>query len=450
MLVTMSNKELHRLPVIQAVIEKRLRRRDAASQLDLTERQVQRLMNRYRESGAVGLTNARRGQPGTHRIDDALRCQILTLLRENYVGFGPTLAVEKLQERHGIAVSVETLRCWMIADGLWIPHARRQSRIYQPRQRRDCLGELIQIDGSHQDWFEGRAPKCCLLVYIDDATGRLMHLRFCQSESAFDYMMATRDYIDKHGKPVAFYSDKHAVFRVSQAETRRTGMTQFGRALHDLNIDLICANSSQAKGRVERANLTLQDRLVKEMRLENISGIDNANAWLETFISDFNRRFGRPATYPKNLHRTVSESGQELDDIFAWQTLRTLSKSLTFQYDKILYLVEPTEENSRIAGEKIIAFDYPDGTLAFRHGSRILEYQMFDKLECISQGRIVDNKRLGAVLKLAQEKQDELEAAGKRKRSRHMPKRRAQVQEQLRAINPVLADPSLFKSSLKK
>lgn len=186
------------------------------------------------------------------------------------------------------------------------------------------------------------------------------------------------------------------------------------------------------------------------MRLENITGIDNANEWLETFISDFNRRFARPAKYPKNLHRTVTESGPELDDIFAWQTLRTLSKSLTFQYDKILYLVEPTEENSRIAGEKIRAFDYPDGTLVFRHGSRILEYQMFDKLECISQGRIVDNKRLGAMLKLAQEKQDELEAAGKRKRSQNMPKRQAQVQEQLRAINPVLADPSLFKSSLKK
>ena len=201
----------------------------------------------------------RRGKPGTNRIDEALRHRILTLLRENYVGFGPTLAAEKLQERHGITISVETLRCWMTADGLWIPHARRQTRIYQPRLRRDCLGELIQIDGSHHDWFEGRAPKCCLLVYVDDATGRLMHLRFCQSESAFDYMLAPRDYIDKHGKPVAFYSDKHAVFRVSQAETRRTGITQFGRALHDLNIDLICANSSQAKGRVERANLTLQD-----------------------------------------------------------------------------------------------------------------------------------------------------------------------------------------------
>jgi len=425
MLVTMSNKELHRLPVIQAVVEKRLRRRDAASQLDLTERQVQRLMNRFRESGAAGLTNTRRGMPGTHRVDVALRHRILTLLRENYVGFGPTLAAEKLQERHGISVSVETLRCWMTADALWVPHAHRRPRVYQPRYRRDCLGELIQIDGSHHDWFEGRASKCCLLVYLDDATGRLMHLRFCQSESAFDYMLATREYVDKHGKPVAFYSDKHAVFRVSQAETRRTGMTQFGRALHDLNIELICANSSQAKGRVERANLTLQDRLIKEMRLENISGIDAANAWLDVFIRDFNCRFARPATYPKDLHRPVSENRSELDDIFAWQTLRTLSKSLTFQYDKMLYLVEPSEENAHIAGEKILAFDYPDGTLAFRYGNRTLKYQVFDKLACIDQGRILDNKRLGAVLKLAQEKQDELETAGKRNRSQHMPKRRA-------------------------
>ncbi|RKF66711.1 ISNCY family transposase [Rahnella variigena] len=446
----MSNKELHRLPVIQAVVEKRLRRRDAASQLDLTERQVQRLMNRFRESGPAGLTNTRRGMPGTHRIDVALRHRILTLLRENYVGFGPTLSAEKLQERHGISVSVETLRCWMTADGLWVPHAHRRPRVYQPRYRRDCLGELIQIDGSHHDWFEGRASKCCLLVYIDDATGRLMHLRFCQSESTFDYMLATREYMDKHGKPVAFYSDKHAVFRVSQAETRRTGMTQFGRALHDLNIELICANSSQAKGRVERANLTLQDRLIKEMRLENISGIDAANAWLDVFIRDFNCRFARPATYPKDLHRPVSENRSELDDIFAWQTLRTLSKSLTFQYDKMLYLVEPSEENAHIAGEKILAFDYPDGTLAFRYGNRTLKYQVFDKLACIDQGRIVDNKRLGAVLKLAQEKQDELETPGKRNRSQHMPKRRAQVQEQLRAMNPVLADPTLFKPSLKR
>lgn len=377
---------------------------------------------------------------------------VLALLRENYSDFGPTLATEKLSERHQISISVETVRHWMIADGLWVPHARRKPRVYQPRYRRDCLGELIQIDGSHHDWFEGRASKCCLLVYIDDATGRLMHLRFCETESAFDYMLATREYLDKHGKPVAFYSDKHAVFRVSQTETRRTGTTQFGRVLHDLNIELICANSSQAKGRVERANLTLQDRLIKEMRLKNINNIEEANAWLDSFILDFNRRFAKAPKYPKNLHRPVNEQPAALDDIFAWQELRTLSKSLTFQYDKMLYLVEPTEENTRIASEKIMVYDYPDGTLAFKYGHRTLVYQVFDKLACVDQGAIVDNKRLGAVLKLAQVHQDERERDGQRERSKSMPKRRAQarIQEQLRAINPVLANPEEFRASLKR
>lgn len=338
----------------------------------------------------------------------------------------------------------------MISDGLWRPHSRRQVHIYQPRHRRDCLGELIQLDGSHHAWFEERAPKCCLLVYIDDATGRLMHLRFCDSESAFDYMTATREYLDLHGKPVAFYSDKHAVFRINGTDARRSGTTQFGRALRDLSIELICANSSQVKGRVECANQTLQDRLVKEMRLHNIRSISEANRWVAGFIDDFNRRFSRPPKYPKDLHRPANLAPEELDDIFAWQDLRKLSKALTFQYDKLLYLVEPSEENAHIAGEKILAFDYPDGTLEFRYGNRTLKYQVFDKLACIDQGRIVDNKRLGAVLKLAQEKQDELETAGKRNRSQHMPKRRAQVQEQLRAMNPVLADPTLFKPSLKR
>lgn len=172
-------------------------------------------MNRYRTDGAAGMTNLLRGKPGNHRLDDSLRVCVLALLRENYSDFGSTLAPEKVSERHNLSVSVETLRKWMIADGLWVSHARRKSRVYQPRYRCDCLGELIQIDGSHHDWFAGRAGKCCLLVFIDDATGRLMHLRFCETESAFDYMLATREYLSKHGKPVAFYSDKHAVFRVS-------------------------------------------------------------------------------------------------------------------------------------------------------------------------------------------------------------------------------------------
>ena len=170
-------------------------------------------------------------------------------------------------------------------------------------------------------------------------------------------------------------------------------------------------------------------------------------------MTDFNRRFAKAPTYPKNLHRPVSEPPSELDDIFAWQSLRTLSrKSLTFQYDKVLYLVEPTEENTRIAGEKIRVYDYPDGTLGFKYGHRSLSYHVFDKLACIDQGQIVDNKRLGAVLKLAQVHQNEQERDGKRERSKSMPKRRAQIraQEQLNAINPVLINPAKFRASLKR
>ncbi|HDI6328714.1 TPA: hypothetical protein POA47_004046 [Escherichia coli] len=152
-----------------------------------------------------------------------------------------------LKERHNITVSVETLRKWMTADGLWVPYSRRRPRVHQPRYRRDCLGELVQIDGSPHDWFEGRAPKCCLLVFIDDATGRLMHLRFGEIESAFDYMMATREYLEQHGKPLAFYSDKHGIFRVNNGGSTTTGITQFGRVLSELGIELICANSPQAK-----------------------------------------------------------------------------------------------------------------------------------------------------------------------------------------------------------
>lgn len=210
MLVTMSDKELSRINVIQSVVEKRMRRRDAAQLLALTERQTQRLMNRFRESGAAGLANLRRGRPGNHRLPESLKLRILSLLHDHYSDFGPTLAAEKLRERHNITVSVETLRKWMTADGLWVPYSRRRPRVHQPRYRRDCLGELVQIDGSPHDWFEGRAPKCCLLVFIDDATGRLMHLRFGEIESAFDYMMATREYLEQHGKPLAFYSDNVA------------------------------------------------------------------------------------------------------------------------------------------------------------------------------------------------------------------------------------------------
>ncbi|ETS32239.1 transposase [Photorhabdus temperata] len=383
MLVTMSDKELNRVNVIQAVCEKRLRRRDAAAQLNLTEWQVQRLVSRYRASGVAALAHGHRGKQGNHCLPESFKLRVLALRHEKYSDFGLTLAAEKLKERHNVIVSVETLRKWMIADGLWIPYVRRKPRIYQLRNRRDCLGELIQIDGSPHDWFEGRVPKCCLLVFVDDATDRLMHLCFGETESAFDYILATREYIEKHGKPLVFYSDKHGIFRVNHPNGAITGTTQFGRVLHGIGVELICANSLQAKGRVERTNQVLQDRLIKEMRLEGISSIEEANAWLEAFMNDFNQRFALAPKYPKNLHRPATESDEGLDDMFAWQETRKLTKSLTFRYDKMIYLVEPTEENSRIAGETIKVYNYPDGTLAFKYGYRSLKYQVFDKLDCI-------------------------------------------------------------------
>ena len=180
------------------------------------------------------------------------------LVREHYSDFGPTLAQEKLEELHDICVTTETLRQWMIRAGVWQTRKQRRKRIQQPRHRRDCYGELVQIDGSDHHWFEDRGPRCVLLVYIDDATGRLMELRMCVSESAFSYFEATRAYLMRHGKSVAFYSDKASVFRVN-AKNNITGdrYTQFGRAMSDLNIDIICANTPAAKGRVERANQTL-------------------------------------------------------------------------------------------------------------------------------------------------------------------------------------------------
>lgn len=453
MLIPMSDRDIQRFKILNDVRERRLSQIDAADILQLSTRQVRRLLLKLTKHGAQSLIHAARSRPSNHHYTDGFRYKVLNIIREQYSDFSPTLALEKLSERHHLIVSLETLRQWMIADGLWVPHSRRKPRVYQPRYRRDCLGELIQIDGSHHDWFEGRSDKCCLLVFIDDATGRLMNLRFSETESAFDYMLTTREYLDEHGKPVAFYSDKHAIFRVNQEKNKQVGQTQYARILNELGIELICANSSQAKGRVERANKTLQDRLVKEMRLEGIDTIEQANAWLPYFIADFNRRFAKAANYPKDLHRKGRENKQELDDIFSWQETRKLSKSLTFQYDKVIYLIEPTEENSRLTHEHVKVLDYPNGEIAILYGHRKLEFKIFDKLKSIQQTQIVDNKRLGQVLKFAQQKQEEFEQQQKRTRSKKAPKRRAQqraLNEQLRAINPVLTHSETFKASNSK
>lgn len=266
--ITMSRKELGRLETLIDLHEGRMTAGRAASLIGVGERQVFRLLRSFRTRGAAGLVSRRRGRPSNRRYDDRVRTAALTLVRECYPDFGPTLAAEKLAERHGLKLGRETVRRWMVEAGLWVRRKDRGPRVHQPRHRRECVGELVQIDGCEHRWFEDRGPACTLLVFVDDATSRLMHLSFVPSESAFAYFRAAGVYLETHGKPVAFYTDKHGVFRVAHDGTARgDGMTQFDRALAELNIDIICANSPQAKGRVERAHKTLQDRLVKELRL---------------------------------------------------------------------------------------------------------------------------------------------------------------------------------------
>lgn len=418
----MTEKELERLRIIQDLISGRTTPRAAAQILSVTERTVWRLRERLIKCGPPGIASLHRGKPSNRMIPDYVRQHTMNIVKTYYGDFGPTFACQKLREQHRLHVSVETLRAWMSSEGLWIERKKRATRIHQPRERRECLGELIQIDGSKHYWFEDRGPQCVLLVYIDDATSRLMQMKFVESESAFAYFTATSDYLLTHGKPVAFYSDKHSIFRVADKHAvGGNGMTQFGRALHELNIDIICANTPQAKGRVERANRTLQDRLVKELRLAGISSMEDGNLLLPAFMDDYNSRFAKPPRNDKNLHRGLAPS-ETLEDILVWREERTVSKCLTIQYDKVVFLLEQTDLSRTLAGKRVDVSEYPNGRVMVTYEGHPLTYSIFDKVRQVNQGAIVDNKRLSVALELIQEQQ----ALRPQYRSEKSPRRRSQ------------------------
>src|SRR5712672_3407125 len=394
----MSKLEFSRLEVLLRVQSGRLRVSDACVLIGLQRRQVFRLLRGLQQDGATSLLSKHRGKPSNHRLPAEVRTLALSIVRERYPDFGPTLAAEKLAEHHGCSVSRETVRGWMIADGLWRDRRHRLPSPHQPRRRRDCLGELVQIDGSEHAWFEDRGPPCTLLAFVDDATSRLMQLRFVASESAFDYFRATRAYLETHGKPVAFYSDKHSIFRVNNKDAQGgEGITQFGRVLTELNIDIICANSPQAKGRVERAFGTLQDRLVKELRLAGISTIEAANAWVAGFMVDYNTRFGRAPENAKDLHRKLTEA-DDLSEVLAWREERTVTKNPTLHYDRMMLLLDPTPLARGLVRKKVEVVNYPDARFAVQFNGTALGFKVFDKIQTVQPGAIVDNKRLSVVL----------------------------------------------------
>lgn len=331
--VIMSERELNRIEVLAQIDDGKLSVEAGANMLGLTRRQVFRLLKTYRTDGAAAIRHQARGRAPNNRIHKAKRDYALALVKENYVEFGPTLGAEMLAEHHGFKVSRETLRKWMVEDGLWLSRKQRRT-FHQPRLRRECYGELIQIDGSDHRWFEDRGPPCTLLVFIDDATSTLMELRFVPSESTFSYFEALESYLGQHGRPVALYSDKHSVFRIAKPNDKLNGMTQFGRALAELSIEILCANSSQAKGRVERANRTLQDRLVKELRLAGICDMDAGNAFLPGFMERYNAQFAKSPAKPDNLHRALNIEPDRLNEVFCLRDKRYVTKDLSLKYDR--------------------------------------------------------------------------------------------------------------------
>lgn len=376
MKLVMSAKERDRLVVIEAVHAKRLTQRQAAEQLGISERQVRRSLQRFRAQGDAGLVHRSRGRPSNRRVPPAIEQQAREALRTDYRDFGPTLAAQQLQERHGIKLSKETVRRLQAEEKLRRPKPRKLKHRTQ-RPRRECCGELVQLDGSQHPWFEGRGttePE--LLGAIDDATGRVF-LQFVPAESTAAIMTVLRDYIRLHGRPLAIYADRHSIYRTTRAASveeqlqGRGPETQVTRALRELDIEYIPAYSPQAKGRIERCFGTLQDRLVKELRLEGISDSESANRFLrEHFIDDFNARFAVEPACAHDAHRPAK--GFDLDAILSLQKRCAVANDFTIRFRNVRYQIARESVVAGLRGGKVLVEVRLDGSVHARFRDRYL------------------------------------------------------------------------------
>jgi transposase len=391
-LLTMSKEELSRLEVMERLQEKRMGQRAAGEILGVSVRQVKRLLRAYRCEGVAGLISKQRGQPSHHQLDAETVQAALDLLKGRYADFGPTLAHEKLVEREGLQLCLGSVRKIMIEEGIWKAKRARKVGKHPLRERRACLGELEQMDGTDHDWFEGRSERCTLLVMIDDATGQLGALSFVPEESFFGYCGLLRQYMAAHGRPAGLYTDKHGIFRVNLPNAGSgDNLTQFGRAMHSLEIPILCANTPQAKGRVERVNETLQDRLVREMRLLGINTIQQGNAYLPEFILDFNARFAVKPRSSLDAHRPLLVH-QNLDQILAWQEPRSVSKNLTVQFKNVVYQIQTDRPAYALHNAQVIICQDTQGKVTILYKDTPLNFTVFHKQT--RQAQVVTAKQI--------------------------------------------------------
>ena len=377
--ISMSTKETERITIMDSLIAKRLKQKHAARQLNITVRQVQRILKRYKREGVAGLVHLGRERPSNRAIPQTEKDRAITIIKERYHDFGPTFALEKLKEFHGVNFGVDTLRKEMIIAGLWKARKRKTKDIHPYRERRACPGELIQLDGSPHNWFEGRCPSCTLLAFIDDATGRIMDGVFVNYEGTWTLFEATKHYLTTHGKPLAFYVDRHSTFKINRQANieedlkNQQARSQFSRAMNELSIEVIFANSPQAKGRVENLFGTLQDRLIKEMRLKGIkTQKEGTRFFREVYIPMHNAKFAVAPREKADLHRPVLKS-DNLQRILTIQSKRLVSKDLILHYKNTRYQLLP-KEGYRCTLKKatVVVEEREDGKIVFRYKDQVI------------------------------------------------------------------------------
>jgi transposase len=374
--IIMSQKESNRLHAILQAIKRAITQEQAAKLLGLTERQIRRMVKRVRTEGNGGISHQSRGKRSNHLIPEKTKDKAIAVCRKKYIDFGPTLAVEKLLKNHRIDVSRETLRGWFNQEEVFYRKRKKRSH-RQWRARKEYWGEMVQMDGSHHAWFEGRGPVCVLMGYVDDATSEV-YARFYEYEGTLPAMDSFKRYIRLYGIPQSVYLDRHSTYKSTAKQTLEEQladiqpMSHFEKSLAELGVKVIHAYSPQAKGRIERQFGTFQDRVVKEMRLARVTNIAEANAFLDTYLPEYNRLFAKPAAQKANFHRPVVNK-RLLDSILAIKTERTLRNDFTIAHNKKLYQVD-----DNVRTKKVTVEERTDGTLHLIHNNQRLRYNEID------------------------------------------------------------------------
>jgi len=379
---------------MKQVDKKEFTLQQASEQMGVGFRQGKRIRKEYLINGAKGLISKKYGQTSGNKIPEELKDTIMTLVREKYPDFGPQLAKEKLEERHNRTISRETLRAWMMEEGLWKGKKKKNKKVYQRRTRRSRFGDLLQGDGSPHKWFELRGEKCCLIHFIDDATNEVTTAKFIPTECEEGYLACLKEHLGKYGRPMALYVDRHGIFRVNREEIKKgVGITHFGQVVKALGIELICARSPQAKGRIERSNGVLQDRLTKEMRLEGIDTIEAGNEFLPKFFEEYNKRFRKEAANSEDAHRPMRKQ-DDLERLYARQDKRKLSKDLTFQHQGTLYLIE-TKTPNRLRHALVDVFWRGVKPIDVEYEGKALKYSKWEE-RVYEKPPVIDSKELEA------------------------------------------------------